>query len=287
MIGIIGDTGTDIPPMLYERDYVEVVPLKVILDDVVLKDGERDEFPKIIKYMETGFPKTTLPSFNEVKEKMLSLVDRGIKEILAFNLSNKLSGTYNIFRLVAEEIMKEQPDIRIELFDTLDVSIGCANYIVKANQMIEAGKGFDEIVSYMREAIPSKSTVFFTIPTIKFLKAGGRIGRVSGTIAEILNIKPVIRCDDDGVYITAGKARGLKKAYKMVKENAYKIIRENDVRICGLAWTGNAPETLQEIERIKKDLKELGVEMVYGHHINATLFVNTGLELIGVAPFIE
>jgi DegV family protein with EDD domain len=237
--------------------------------------------------MENGFPKTTLPSFHEVKEKMMNLIDKGIKEIIAFNISNKLSGTHNIFRLVAEEVTKENQDVRIELFDTLDVSIGCANYIVKADQMIEAGKDFQEIVSYMREAIPKKSTVFFTIPTIKYLKAGGRIGRVSGTIAEILNIKPVIRCDDDGVYITVGKARGLKKAYKMVKENAYNIIRENDVNICGIAWTGNAPETLKEIEQIKKDLKELGVKKVYGHHINATLFVNTGLELIGVAPYIE
>jgi DegV family protein with EDD domain len=273
--------------MIADKNNVEVVPLKVIMDDIVLKDGERDEFPRIIKYMETGFPKTTLPSFHEVKEKMLKLINKGIKEILTFNISNKLSGTHNIFRLVAEEILKENADVRIELFDTLNVSIGCANYIVKADQMIESGKNFDEIVDYMKLAIPEKSSVFFTIPTIKYLKAGGRIGRVSGTIAEILNIKPIITCDDDGVYITVGKARGLKKAYRFVKDSAYKIIQENSVNICGLAWTGNAPETLKEIEVIKKDLKEMGVENVYGHHINATLFVNTGLELIGIAPFIE
>ncbi|HOO33496.1 MAG TPA: DegV family protein [Thermotogota bacterium] len=287
MIGIISDTGTDIPAMVYEKENVEVVKLKVIMDDLVVEDGEIEQFPTIIDYMTNGFPKTSLPSFYEVKEKMLNLINRGIKEIFTFNLSNKLSGTYNLFRLVSEDIVREYKDIRIKQFDTLSVSLGAANYIVKAQQMIEAGKSFDEISTYMKEAIPQKSSVFFTIPTIKFLKAGGRIGRVSGTIAEILNIKPVITCANDGIYSTVGKARGLKKAYKIVKENAYQIIRENKVKICGFGWSGNASETLREIETIKNELREMGVETIYGHHISATLFVNTGLDLIGIAPMVD
>jgi DegV family protein with EDD domain len=287
MIGMICDTATDIPQMLSQKDNVEVVQLKVILGDDVCLDGEKDAFPKIIKYMETGFPKTTLPTFNEVKEKMINLIDKGITEILSFNLSNKLSGTFNIFRLVKEEVCQEYPNVRIELFDTLSVSVGCANYMIKADQMMTAGKTFEEITKYLRDAIPEKSFVYFTIPTLKFLKAGGRIGRVSGTIAEILNIKPIITCGDDGIYNTAGKARGLKKAYKLVKDFAYKIIKENSVKICAVAWGGTDRETLTEVEKIKAELAEMGVETVYGHHVNPTLFVNTGLKMIGIAPLIE
>lgn len=84
MIGIICDTGTDVPSIISERDHVEVVQLKVVMDDLVLKDGVADNFPKIIKYMETGFPKTTLPSFVEVKEKIVKLIDKGMKEIIGF-----------------------------------------------------------------------------------------------------------------------------------------------------------------------------------------------------------
>jgi fatty acid-binding protein DegV len=82
MIGIICDTGTDVPSVIAERENVEVVQLKVVMDDLILKDGVEENFPKIIKYMETGFPKTTLPTFLEVKEKIVSLIDRGMKEII-------------------------------------------------------------------------------------------------------------------------------------------------------------------------------------------------------------
>ncbi len=287
MIGIICDTGTDIPSVISQRDNVEVVQLKVVMDDLVLKDGVTENFPKIIKYMETGFPKTTLPTFVEVKEKILALIDKGYKEIIGFNLSHELSGTHNLFRLVTEEIRKEYPDVQIEIMDTLSVSIGCANYIFHAVELIDKGESYEEIIRKIKPMIPNKSKVFFTIPTLKFLKAGGRIGKVSGTIADVFNLKPIISVGTDGIYYTAAKARGLKRAYKKVKECAYSVITANQVKLVGIAWTGQNPETLEEVEQIKKDLEQMGITNYYSGHINSTLLVNTGLDLIGIAVLVE
>jgi len=287
MIGIICDTGTDVPAKVSQRDNIEVVQLKVIMDDIVLKDGVAENFDKIIKFMETGFPKTTLPSFLEIKEKIVKLIDKGINEIIGFNLSHELSGTHNLFRLVAEDIRKEYKDVKIEIFDTLSVSIGCANYILYAQEMIDQGKSYEEILAKIKTMIPDKSKVFFTIPTLKFLKAGGRIGKVSGTIAEVFNLKPIISVGADGIYYTAAKSRGLKKAYKKVKELAYSIIKSNNIKLVGIAWTGQNSETLREVEQIKKDLESLGIKNYYSGHINSTLLVNTGLDLIGIAVLLE
>ncbi|MFP4461333.1 MAG: DegV family protein [Thermotogota bacterium] len=287
MIGIICDTGTDVPSIISERDHVEVVQLKVVMDDLVLKDGVADNFPKIIKYMETGFPKTTLPSFVEVKEKIVKLIDKGMKEIIGFNLSHELSGTHNLFRLVAEEIRKEYTDVKIEIIDTLSVSIGCANYIFHVAELIEKGESYEEILEKVKTMIPEKSKVFFTIPTLKYLKAGGRIGKVSGTIADVFNLKPIISVGKDGIYYTAAKARGLKKAYKKVKELAYSVIKSNSVKVVGIAWTGQTQETLHEVEQIKQDLESMGITNYYSGHINSTLLVNTGLDLIGIGVLVE
>lgn len=287
MIGIICDTGTDVPSVIAERENVEVVQLKVVMDDLILKDGVEENFPKIIKYMETGFPKTTLPTFLEVKEKIVSLIDRGMKEIIGFNLSHELSGTHNLFRLVAEEIRKEYEEVKIEIIDTLSVSIGCANYIFHTMELIDKGESYEDILNKIKHMIPEKSKVFFTIPTLKFLKAGGRIGKVSGTIADVFNLKPIISVGKDGIYYTAAKARGLKKAYKKVKDMAYAVIKSNKAKVVGIAWTGQSPETLQEVEQIKNDLGEMGISNYYSGHINSTLLVNTGLDLIGISVLVE
>ena len=38
------------------------------------------------------------------------------------------------------------------------------------------------------------------VDKLVYLKRGGRIGLVSATVADLLKIKPVITCNEDGVY---------------------------------------------------------------------------------------
>lgn len=49
------------------------------------------------------------------------------------------------------------------------------------------------------------------MPTLTYLQKGGRIGRVAGMAGTLLNIKPIISCDDDGIYYPVAKVRGEKK----------------------------------------------------------------------------
>jgi fatty acid-binding protein DegV len=50
--------------------------------------------------------------------------EEGCNEIIGLTMSNQVSGTNNVFRLVATEVMKENHDVRIEVIDTLSVSMG-------------------------------------------------------------------------------------------------------------------------------------------------------------------
>lgn len=48
----------------------------------------------------------------------------------------------------------------------------------------------------------------FVIRTLEYLRKGGRIGMVEGVVGNLLQIKPIIFVNDDGVYQTLTKARG-------------------------------------------------------------------------------
>ena len=287
MTGIVCDTGTDVPNEVKNKEYVQVVKLKVLLGDEVIKDREEGNTEKIIEFMKTGFPKTSLPSFHEVKEKFQNLIDQGINDIIALNLSSELSGTHNVFRLVAEDLLKENDSLRIEVMDTLSVSIGSGVLIAKASEMIDDGVAYETIVDKLNQYIPGSSKVFFTIPTLKYLKEGGRIGKVSGTIAEVLNLKPIISVGDDGIYYTAAKARGLKKAYKKVIELATETIKSGNVRMAGIGWTGSDKRTLNKVDEIIETLKGFGIKKIFADHISASLLVNTGIGLIGISTLSE
>ena len=56
--------------------------------------------------------------------------------------------------------------------------------------------------------------------TLTYLRKGGRIGLVTSVVGSMLNIKPIISCDDDGVYYTVAKIRGARHGQSRLLEEA-------------------------------------------------------------------
>ena len=67
--------------------------------------------------------------------------------------------------------------------------------------------------------------------TLEFLRKGGRIGLVEGVVGSLLQIKPVIYVNDDGVYATLVKARGFAKALNAMQEEFFKRYQGRKVRV--------------------------------------------------------
>ena len=53
--------------------------------------------------------------------------------------------------------------------------------------------------------------------TLEYLQKGGRIGKVHSLLGSLLNVKPVVRVGDDGIYHTYTKARQRKALKAIVK----------------------------------------------------------------------
>ncbi|HNY82962.1 MAG TPA: DegV family protein, partial [Thermotogota bacterium] len=80
MIGIICDTGSDIADRVRSNDRVEIVPLKVILDEKERLDTESGLSEQVIEYQKRQQAKTSLPALEEVKAAFYRLIDRGYNE---------------------------------------------------------------------------------------------------------------------------------------------------------------------------------------------------------------
>ena len=78
--------------------------------------------------------------------------------------------------------------------------------VLETAKLIRDGKSFKKIT----EILPTyreKIDLFFTIDTLEYLQKGGRIGKVAGTVGELLNIKPIITVANDGTYRTVGMVK--------------------------------------------------------------------------------
>ena len=282
MIGIICDTGSDITERVRSDDRVEVVPLKVILDEQEHNDSENGLSEKVIAYQKDYQAKTSLPALEEVKSAFYRLIDRGYDEIVGINISSNLSGTHNVFKLAAKEILTERPNLKIRLFDSLSISIGTGLLILKTLQFITDGLSFEEVGEKVAGMIPKKSKVMFIIPTLKHLKEGGRIGKVSATIGELLKIKPVICVGDDGIYYTLAKAQGMKNAVRKIIEEFQRDFASEKVETAALYHSGDPQGISDLLSSVVDVLKRSKVPYIEGQ-IAPSLVVHTGEHLVGLA----
>lgn len=287
MLGIICDSATDMPAELSMKNFIEVIPLRVILGEKSYRDNIEINEATLLNFMKEDFAKTSLPSYEEVEKGFLKLIENGYDEILSINISSGLSGTYNLFKLVARDVSIKHPEVRIECFDTLSISIGSGLYVYKAVQLLESKKNLDYILSELARYRNGKITGFFIIPTLKFLKAGGRIGRVSATIGDVLNLKPVISVDPSGVYYSVAKARGMKHALERLIDKLVKFTEGKTIEALTVCRTGELDSTFKSLDKLLEKFKDVKIGRSFNQRISSSMTVHAGEGLVGVAVMIN
>lgn len=275
-IYVLADSASDLPYALEEQHPLRIIPLKVETITGSYRDGIDIDAPTLYSLLDTEIPKTSLPNGEEVLEIIRTLPEDA--KILGITVSSGLSGTINSFRYAKEAL----PERKMAVIDTKNIAIGEGFLSLYALDLIAEGLPFEEIVPKVEAAV-SRSKIFYTLETLKYLRAGGRIGKVSGFIGDLLDIKPIISCNDDGIYYTVIKARGRKKAIREIVKRVSAMVEGHTYYLA--LCHGNVPE---EAESIKEEIRPLieGAKEFYMNQITPVLGVHTGPGLLGLGAFL-
>lgn len=280
-IAILVDSGSDVPQAVVDaNDNIRIVPLTVTIEGQDYQDRVNltpDEFYTRLQTV-SALPLTASPAPEQVTTAVQGLLDEGFTKILGITISSGLSATHQTFRLAAEQFDSDQ----VVMLDTKSVGIGSGLQAVYASELINQGHSFETVVAKVTASI-AKSHVYFYIPTLKYLRAGGRIGRVSGLVGSALKIKPVISCDPEGIYYPITKSRSENKAVaKMVALVAGDFAGQRG-RIA--VAHGQNPALLAQVSAVLQE--QTGHAVDYQGDISPSLGVHTGPGLIGVGVQIE
>lgn len=274
-IALITDSASDVPSDFIKEYDINVLPFRILYKDREYRDGVDITPEEIYKNLANEAPKTSLPYMDDMEKLFLTLESEGYNKAIVITLSSGLSGIYNAVKIVADN----HPNIDTFIWDSKSISIGEGVAVIECGKLIKKGKTFQEIKEHL-PIVLQKSNLYFVVGTLEYLKRGGRIGKVSGTIAELLDIKPIISPDkNDGKYFTYAKIRGRKKSLNKLFEIVEEFSRLKKCR--AFVMHGDSLNEALEFANRLKALPNI-LSVYFGGNVSPVSGVHSGPGLIGL-----
>ena len=227
-IGFVTDSGSDIDLDYADEIGVKVVPLSITFsdaDDVVHKeDRSFDLYAYYKKYstVDDFSAKTAQPTPNDFFITYEELATEGVEEIIVITLSSGLSGTINSARLGANMLKRKNKSIKVHLVDALNASYSEVLLIEEGLKLQKQGLSGEEIAIKLREQAKNIKT-YILLPSLKYLRKGGRISVTKYFIGTLLRKKPITVVNEEGkneVATTVTETdEGIHKILELTSEN--------------------------------------------------------------------
>lgn len=243
-IKIVTDSSITIEPEVVKDLDITIVPLSVMVNGVVYSDSDlkEGEFLRLMKESK-NLPKTSQPPvgvFAEVFETLAETADH----IIAIHMSHALSGTIEAARQGATLANAD-----VTIIDSSFTDQALKFQVVEAAKLAKDGAELDEILQRIEE-VKEKSELYIGVSTLENLVKGGRIGRVTGLISSLLNIRVVMQMKNHQLQ-TIAKGRGDKTFKKWLNELEDKLTNV-DIEEIGISYAGTPAYATEMKERLQK-----------------------------------
>jgi DegV family protein with EDD domain len=217
MIRIIADSTCNLQPETLEKFNIRIAPISIqFLDESFEEDIDIDRDTFYRKIDELGIIPTTAQPTPAWFAKFYEEADPEKDEVLVITITQKHSGTYDSAILAKSMV----PNVNVTVFDSASISLGTGWMVLEAARAVEEAKDIATIVKRL-EHIRDNSTLFLTPAVLKYLQMSGRVGKLQGALASLLNLKPIIGLQDGALAAmenvrTRGKA--VERVLALTKE---------------------------------------------------------------------
>ena len=139
-----------------------------------------------------------------------------------------MSGSYNAACIAGDMYRQEHPDRRVFVIDSLSAGPEQTLIVEKLEELIGAGKTYEEICQYIPR-YQQKTGLLFMLESLNNFAANGRVSPAVARIAGVLGIRIVGKASEAGTLEPTDKCRGEAKSLdailKHLKENGLKTGR--------------------------------------------------------------
>lgn len=275
-IKLICDSMCDIPEEIVNKEFVEMIPLTINIDGKEYKDGidfTKEEFYNILNNS-NSLPKTSQVTYIDFKEKFEKYTKEGY-DVICITGSSKASGTYQSANLAKADV-----EGNIYIFDSLFLSLGSGQYIIKASHLIEEGDlSASEIVEELEKLRASVDLLFVPF-TLEYLKQSGRLPSVVSFVGNMLSIKPICSMQD-GKNKIVSKVRGTKQ---IVSKLVDMILELNNGQLEDKIVTIGYGSNEVDFKKLQEEVsKRINAKKVYITRGGSCICSHTGPEILAIS----
>ncbi|MFG6120403.1 DegV family protein [Thalassobacillus sp. B23F22_16] len=270
-VKIIADSASDLSHDHFERYNIEMVPLKVTLNEEEYLDGKTITPKKVYDAMRDGAaPKTSQVSPQTFQEVFTRYAETG-QPCIYFAFSSELSGTYQTAKMMEDEVKTEYPDFELHVVDTKCASLGYGLVVLRAAELAAEGATVQEILdtcTYHAEHMEH----IFTVDDLEYLYRGGRVSKTAAFVGTLLKIKPLLHVED-GKLIPLEKIRGSKKVLKRMVE----VMKERGEDLANQPIAISHGDDLENAEQLAMMIRdEFGTKQIHIEMVGSVIGAHAG-----------
>ena len=247
-IKIVTDSSVTIEPEVAKELDITIVPLSVMVDGVVYSDADLEE-GEFLRLMQSSrnLPKTSQPPVGVFADVFEHLAEDGA-QIISIHMSHALSGTVEAARQGATLANAD-----VTVVDSSFTDQAMKFQITEAAKMAKEGASLEEILAKIEE-VKEKTELYIGLSTLENLVKGGRIGRVSGLISSLLNIRVIMQMKDHQLEPIV-KGRGAK-TFKKWLDDLTASLQNKQVADIGISYAGSPELALEMKESLQPYVKK-------------------------------
>ncbi|MBO2537041.1 DegV family protein [Rummeliibacillus suwonensis] len=276
-IHIVTDSTGELTKEEIEKYHIHIVPLTIQIDDQTYIDGVDIGPAEFLEKMAniSELPKSSQPAVGVFKELFDELGSNG-DEVLVITMTGGMSGTVK-----SAEAAAMMSDTKVVVVDSRFISYALGFQVLEAAKMAQEGKTMEEILKRV-DHVRSNTNLLVVVDTLKNLIKGGRIGKGTGLVGSLLNIKPIASLEG-GAYNPVAKVRSHKQVVKYLFKRFQEETHGKKVKGVGIAHANG----LHMLEPLKALIEESGYHDVKFGYTSPIISTHTGAGAIGFSYYTD
>ena len=273
MFQILTDTSANLDTAVLQQRNIHVIPFHFYVDGQshFCENTAKFDGKAFYDAIRAGARSTTSQiSPQAYIDEMTPMLAAG-DDVLFVSMSSGISGSFASSQVAAQHLSAEFPQRTIRRVDTRGASLGEGLLALRAADMRDAGADIDETADAIF-ALHRNMCQIFTVEDLKYLRATGRVSGAAALVGSILQIKPLLKGDDEGKIVCFSKLRGRKRSIQAMAERYDELVKDAEAQTVGIAHA-DCPEDAEMLAALlrrnhpPKEIMTVVYEPVTGSHV--------------------